>query len=185
MPTLINTLGAADANSFVATVAEATALLDHELIARSAWDAADDEERSKALITAARQLNLIIDWRGTPRTTTQAMAWPRYDYVAYGGVKYGPDADLIDFPATWPALLPKAQAMLAAHLLERKASGSVMGGVDTSGTIKRMKAGSVELEYRDGATFVAGYSIPDEIFAMLAPWGDRIDRQQDQTLLTR
>lgn len=170
MPTLISTLGASDANSYVATIAEATALLDGQLIARTAWDAATDDDKIRGLITAARVLDTVLVWKGSPKTDTQAMVWPRYGYHALGGVKYGPGVTTVNFPTTWPPRLPLAQALLAAHLMERASGGQGVGQVDGNATIKRIEAGSVKLEYKDGATYVGGFSVPDEIFVLLQDW---------------
>jgi hypothetical protein len=172
MPTLIATLGAANANSYVASVADATAILDSELYARTAWDNADEDTRTRALITAARMLDQALLWKGIRATSTQALEWPRVSFARYNGVKYGPHAMIAAFPSTFPYYLPRMQTLLAASLLERQASGQAPGQVTTKGTIKRMKAGSAEIEYKDGTeTYVAGHSIPSEILMMAGPWG--------------
>lgn len=174
MPTLINTVGSADANSYVADVAEAGALIGQELVARTAWDAADATDKERALITAARGINAGILWKGERKTTTQAMEWPRVSYEGRGYVKYG-YVDGYDFPETWPVNVPRMQALYAVALLERRAAGQVSGGVDSTASIRRMKAGSVEIEYREASSFIAGYTFPDDLLAMAAPWGTRRD----------
>lgn len=74
MPSVIETPGAANANSFV-SVAEATTYLD----ARpniAAWTAADADAKARAVITATRLLS-PLSWRGSRVTSTQALSWPR------------------------------------------------------------------------------------------------------------
>lgn len=172
MPALIATLGATDANSYVASVAEATAILDSELYARAAWDATTDTLRERALITAARMLDAAIAWEGVRATHTQVMEWPRVSPYRLGYVKYGPHVGDVAFPTTIPHYLPRMQTLLAASLLERMAANQTPGTVNTTGAIKRLKAGNNEIEYRDSVdTFVSGYSIPAEILLMAAPWG--------------
>jgi len=49
-----------------------------------AWDAAADELKTQALITATNVIDNIFYWRGVAMTTTQPLQWPRgYAYNNY------------------------------------------------------------------------------------------------------
>jgi len=74
MPTVIATVGASNANSFV-TVAEGDTYCDARLNA-SAWTDAEDDDKAKAVIEATRELSAKM-WVGSKSTTAQALAWPR------------------------------------------------------------------------------------------------------------
>src|SRR5678810_157099 len=74
MPTVVATVGASNANSFV-TVAEGDTYCDARLNA-SAWTDAEDDDKAKAVIEATRELSAKM-WVGSKSTTAQALAWPR------------------------------------------------------------------------------------------------------------
>lgn len=178
MPTLI-VVPAANANTY-ASLATAETLLSEELVARAAWDAAVQADKERALISAARQLDAAADWQGGVFESNQPLAFPR-DYVEDGDGRFtsGPDV---------PAAIAQAQVLLAASLLERKAGGQVAGGVDGTAAIKRLQAGSVEIEYRDQGVnvgFIAGRNVPDEIWSRVADYGTRKDGTGAMTRLAR
>lgn len=74
--TLVTTIGGASANSYV-TLDEAETYLDTVLEA-DAWEAATAPRRTRALLQAARRLQ-DENWIGERATSTQALAWPRFD----------------------------------------------------------------------------------------------------------
>ena len=88
--TLVTTIGGASANSYV-TLDEAETYLDTVLEA-DAWEAATAPRRTRALLQAARQLQ-DENWIGERATSTQALAWPRFDASkpdsAIGAYGYG------------------------------------------------------------------------------------------------
>ncbi|MBL4793674.1 MAG: hypothetical protein JKY97_12200 [Citromicrobium sp.] len=92
-------------NSYV-TLAEANALADTRLFAGS-WDAATDDTRERALITATALLDRL-QWKGRPLVATQPLAWPR-----------APDARPYGYPLTTdiPQGITTATVELAIHLL--------------------------------------------------------------------
>lgn len=71
---LITTVGGDAANSY-ATLAEAEAYHDLNL-GSEAWFAAEEGDRIRGLVKAARRLN-SENWIGERVTTTQKLAWPR------------------------------------------------------------------------------------------------------------
>jgi hypothetical protein len=74
--TIVATVGAANANSFV-TDAEMTAYCEARLNA-SVWTGADAQ--LPALVEATRDLSLLA-WKGYRATAVQALAWPRTEVV--------------------------------------------------------------------------------------------------------
>lgn len=168
MPTIILP-PALNANSWVSLLA-AEAILDDMLVARDEWDVASDDDRARALISAASGLAHGIAWHGAPSTLGQALPFPRITSAACDGHMYG--------ASEIPLRVQQAQVLYAASLLTRLAAGQVSGGVDATAALKRVKAGSVEVEYRDGDTgvpYVAGRSIPDEVYAYVSCLGERED----------
>ena len=73
MPTVVDTVGAADANSYLSVVA-ATAILD-ERLGSSAWTEASADDKARALITATRDID-SLRFSGRQYTSTQALWFP-------------------------------------------------------------------------------------------------------------
>ena len=80
--TIIATEGAANANSYL-TVAEAESYLeahkDYDV-----WSALDDEAKKAALVSATRELDLLI-YAGRKSTQSQSLQWPRIGIVDRDG----------------------------------------------------------------------------------------------------
>lgn len=80
--TIDETVGGENANSYV-TLAEADAFFEEQALS-TAWDAAADDDKNRALISATRRLDQE-DFRGVPvnsltgkaSSDTQALQWPR------------------------------------------------------------------------------------------------------------
>lgn len=77
MPTVIATVGASDANSYV-TVAEANHFFS-EQFGYSQWGVASAADREGCVITASRSLDAYMAWSGRPTYDDQSMGWPRVD----------------------------------------------------------------------------------------------------------
>jgi len=73
VPTVVDTVGAADANSYLSVV-DATAILDERLGA-SAWTDAAPDDKARALIMATRDID-SLRINGQPYTSTQALQFP-------------------------------------------------------------------------------------------------------------
>lgn len=112
MPTIIATLGAADANSLL-TVAAADAYFDLGL-GGGAWAELDDEDKQRALVSATRNFQAIT-WQGSPTTGIQALAFPRY----YQGASDG---------TTIPANVLAALCEHALDLALTNAAGTLVDG---------------------------------------------------------
>jgi hypothetical protein len=89
-----------------ASLADANTIADSRLFA-SAWSAATDDTRGKALATATALLDRMR-WQGRPIAPTQPLAWPRV-----------PDRCPHGYPmvAPVPAAIVTACVELAIHLL--------------------------------------------------------------------
>ena len=73
--TLIETSGAADANTYI-SAADADTYFESRVGGLS-WDDIDSEEREKALVHATRVLDYSYDWSGYKTDDEQALDWPR------------------------------------------------------------------------------------------------------------
>lgn len=154
--TLDATVGGEDANTYV-LLADAQTFFDARLHS-SAWDdAADDDTRNRALVTAARLLDQF-DYVGTQADpdTPQALAWPREGYDLTGAEL---DSDAI------PQAVVDAQCVVALALL---ASGTTDPlAVATLSGLKSVQSGDDRVEFRDtptggaGTTLGAGYLPPE------------------------
>jgi hypothetical protein len=148
------TVGGVSANSYASLAEAATYFTGHAHM--EAWDDATDDERNRALVTAARLLDTHVEWAGWPVTETQARAWPRSGLLYTSGY--------VVSSAVIPTPLKYAQFELAQYLLTTDPSAAS----DTAG-IKRVKAGAIEVEF-DGS--VTGFeAIPDHVWALIKPWG--------------
>jgi len=81
------TVGGEDSNSYV-TVSEADTYFENRTHA-SAWEQLENKE--SYLITASKQLDWYISWKGTKQYDEQAMDWPRSDALSSSGVEYPED----------------------------------------------------------------------------------------------
>lgn len=88
MPTLDATVGGADANTYI-TLANANTYFDERLYVDD-WTDASDDDKSRALIMAARRFNQC-DWQGAKSASSQALAWPRQDTFDEDGNQYASD----------------------------------------------------------------------------------------------
>lgn len=73
---ITSTIGGASSNSYL-TVSEGTTLSE-ALLGTLVWTTATTDQRTRALIMAARYLD-ELDWVGERATITQSLAWPRKD----------------------------------------------------------------------------------------------------------
>lgn len=146
------TVGGASANSYL-TVDEADAVLEGRLHT-DAWDAATTAQKEAALRMATRILDSRVCWLGTVAASTQALVWPRTGLLLRTGAATAADAI--------PTAVQEATAELALMLLSSdvtvESDASVQG-------LTRLKAASVELEWRDaGATW---QTVPRNVLALI------------------
>jgi len=152
--TLVATPGAANANSYCD---EAFATAYHEAHPYGAtWTDGDAETKKACLITATRLLDEQFDWFGRVVNDTQRLLWPRDGVYDLNG--YEIDDEVI------PEKLQQATAELARLLL---ASDRTADNDAEAQGIKRVKAGSVEVEFDNPQS----KTIPDAVVAMVGHLG--------------
>lgn len=176
MPITIKaTPGASDANSF-ATQAEINTILAERIPFDPPWETTGDEAARK--IITARYLierefsgrkRLVREkgkspyyiigraWTGTIASDTQALSWPRIGMVD----RYGRAID----SAIIPDDLKRAQAELAGQLHTDR---SLDSDIIVQG-ITKIKAGPVELGFRDDIDLSTSYAIPQAVFDIIPP----------------
>lgn len=156
---IVATPGASNANSYC-TKAEADTYHEGHPYS-STWDAATDDQKNRALVTATRLLDERYQWVSWPTDEAQALQWPRtgvMDFLYLSEI----DSDAI------PAKLKEATAELARQLLasDRTADSQV----ETQG-ITSMSAGSVSFSFKDSVTAKV---MPDAVRNMIPSWWGRL-----------
>ena len=152
MPTIVTTVGAANANSYVA-VADADTYMASRLHAEAWVDDADNTEKEAALIWAARLIDTTVRFNGTKVTSTQSMAWPRAGLTDESGYDVSENAI--------PQIIKYLQMELALLLLttdRTKESQAAAAGLTS------LRAGPVSLSFKDE---IQVKQVPDTLMAML------------------
>jgi hypothetical protein len=147
--TIVATPGAADANSY-ATLDEAASYFEVRLH-DEAWESAATEDQKAALVWATRLIDgfdpcpdlpsTLGPWTGTVSSATQALAWPRTGMTDSNGRAIA--STVIPNQLKW-AEFEQALALLKADRTLESAAGAQ--------GITRLKAGSVELGFKDEIT---------------------------------
>lgn len=173
--TIVSTPGAANANSF-ASQAEINTILAERIPFDPPWVTIGDEAARK-IITArylierefsgrkqlvrekGKAAYYIIGriWTGTIASTTQSLSWPRIGMVDRYGREIAIDAI--------PNDLKLAQSELAGQLHTDR---SLDNDIVIQG-ITKIKAGPVELGFRDDMDFSPSYAIPQAVFDIIPP----------------
>lgn len=157
--TLVATAGAANANAYI-TLAEFNTYLDSCLHTSAAVTAATDDTKNRAIATATRLLDELIEWDGEPtEADTQALQWPRADLEDDKGEDLDED--------TIPQRLKNATAEFARYLIDsdRTAENATDG-------IVAMSVGSVNLQFSETAP-PERKPIPDAVWQMISLWGKK------------
>jgi hypothetical protein len=156
------TPGGVSANSYC-TVAEASDIL-YARLGTEAWFAEGwpPDRRGAVLMWATQLLDSLMIWRGTPTTTTQALAWPQTGQVDSLG-------RAID-PQVVPPVIKTATAHYALALMQEAMQG---GGITPRAPLRRRKIGAMEIEYQPPTTVTRAASsvLPAEVQALLQPFG--------------
>lgn len=164
--TLVTTPAAADANSY-ATLADGDAYHEGHLYS-DLWTAAASGEKIAALVMATRLLDALPGaWTGAASTAEQALGWPRGSMLSRNGYSI-PSGEI-------PAALKWAEVEYARQLL-----GSDLTETNTiqAQGITRLKAGSVELSFKDPmsehdaaipANRALAGMVPDAVVMLLVP----------------
>lgn len=144
--------GLATADSYLSEAAADAYFSDHGSPAK--WTAATAPDKDAALRYAATYLNAYV-WVGSVFNRIQALAWPRNG-------AYDAEGRILDTGV--PQRVKDAQCELAlAHL-----SKSISAPLSRGGRIKAVKAGSVEVQYADGAPGVPTYPGVEDLLRGLA-----------------
>jgi hypothetical protein len=154
--TLDATVGGANANSY-ATVAEGTTYAEHRPYFEN-WTGATEDEQKQALIRATQLLDVHVQFDGVQASSVQALQLPRTGLKDRNG--YGIASNVLPVEAKY------ATIELANELL----GGDVTADADTA-SMKRVKAGSVEVEYAEGAG--AAMPLSDTVWLLVAHLGHR------------
>lgn len=142
MPTLVATVGASNANSYL-SVASADSIADG-MVGTLTWSTATSDNKIRALITATNGLE-TLGWVGSRATTTQALAWPRKDAKcgdkSYTASQIPREVELGTFDL--------ANALLGDPTILRSSASSkaLVTGVPNR-DLKRLKLDVMELEWR-------------------------------------
>lgn len=157
---VITTAGAKDANSY-ASLEDGNQY--HEGHPQGAtWTAATEDAENRALVTATRQMDAWFEWDGFVTYVDQALLWPRVGVVGRKGY-------LLDSKSI-PDIIRDATIELARSRL------SDAGPTDDADNISRLKAGPVDITFRDE---VATFVIPDAVLIMVKHIGTpRVARQR-------
>ncbi len=118
----------------------------------STWAAGTTAGKEEALRRATQYLDAEFIWIGAIASTTQALGWPRAGACDHEG------RDLSDMV---PVLVENACAELAKEAL----SGALLTVEGRDDRAKRVKAGSVEVEYMNGAGSQKAYKLASLILA--------------------
>lgn len=141
-----------DANSY-SSRADAQTYFDDRL-GSDAWEDATDNEKDQSLVTATRMIDRV-PFEGEKTSDSQPLEWPRTGATDKDGNEL-PDDEL-------PEVLLEAVYELALALLEQPTLAS---SVSTGSNIKRLKAGSAEIEYFKATT---GTTFPLVVQKLLLP----------------
>jgi len=176
MPTLTTTAGSASANSFC-SVSEADSYFDTVLNATD-WIEATEDDKGRALIMATRFLDNLVEWKGVPTSSEQALKWPRrgvitrvsgtgggmiqyYSPITGGGI-YTP----LQVELPWdeiPQFLKEATAEFARSLL---ASDRV--DERDSGNISSIEIPGLTIGYLGSGSNSKRKFIPPQVYDMIA-----------------
>ena len=128
------TVGGTDSNSYV-TVAEAdTYFCGHPFYSVN-WNDLTEAQKESYLMMATRVLTTLC-WTGAATSAEQSLAWPRTGMKGAGG---------------WPlsdSAIPKEIKYMTYEMANKlRADGTVASSSTSDQGLKRVKAGSVEIEY--------------------------------------
>lgn len=140
--TLVATAGSGSANSYLSVAAADT--IAATMLGTLAWASATTDNKSRALITATRGLDLLV-YVGTRASDVQALAWPRSDVQ-----KDGVLLDSTTIPeALQYATFDLAEALLAKPTLLKSDpnTSALVPGVQNR-DLQRLKLDALEIEWR-------------------------------------
>jgi len=120
----------------------------------SVWSAAATPAKEAALRKATQFLDATFIWIGALHDTAQALNWPRSG-------AYDPEDRQLDNSV--PVMVENATAELALEAI----SSALVSTQSRDDQVKKAQAGSVSVEYEDGASFQKSYALAERIVAPL------------------
>jgi hypothetical protein len=164
--------GVATANSYL-NVADWKVYADNQ-----GWDysAFTDPQITTALIRAAKAIDAWLNWFGVRAYgRNQGLQWPRKsgsivngEFVADPYLATVVDREGIAIPVNEiPLAIKSAQSEAAWR--ELQSPGSMQPDLERGGSIKRVKAGSVEIEYADSASAGTNFNSISALLDTLIP----------------
>jgi len=169
--TIVATPGADDANSYIDTDA-AEDYFDLRAPTAPNWLAeTEEDDKARALITATRLLDQMVDWDGDVASETQALSWPRYGLVDANGIEIAGD-ELPD-ELKW-AICEFAETLLVS---DRTADLATQG-------ISALSVGSVSIDFMSGQPPVRAV-LPDIVWDYVSRWGTRRDISSGSATIVR
>ena len=151
MPTIVETVGATNANSYV-SLSEAEDYMETRLH-KTAWEDAGSGEKEAALIWAGRIIDRTIRFNGTKVSSTQSMAWPRAGLTDGSGYEVSQTAI--------PVIIKDLQIEMAFLLLSSDRTAENEAG---AAGLTSLRAGPVSLSFKDEITVK---QVPDTLIATL------------------
>jgi hypothetical protein len=125
--------GVEDANAYVLVADADTYMSDR---ARAAWASLETPQKQAAIIEATMYLDATFYWIGEIASSSQTLLWPRVNAEDREGRSYDDQ-------------VPQRVKDACCELAWIARSGSLMP-TETEASIKKVKAGSVEVEYQSG-----------------------------------
>lgn len=156
--TLDITVGGDTANSYV-SLAEADAYCDTRLYAGVWTNETDVDTRARALISATARIDQA-SFAGLRHTTTQRLAWPRFDVR-------DPDTRVLILTTEIPRAIKEATVEYAMVLLAAQADLAITSTVSAYRSLAL--PGGLKLDFRDDAPR-AGDALPPVVIRLLAPY---------------
>jgi hypothetical protein len=179
---IIATEGAANANSYIDLAGAMTYFGDR--LHKDDWANASANDRTAALLWAAKILDSRVSWNGTKATATQAMDWPRAYVEDKDAALLPPDqvyaTSVIYLDATKvPQFVKDAQCELALSLLS--ADRSIDS--DTDG-LSALSVGSLSVSYFGGSK-KSEATLPKAVRELLNGYGTFDNGSGSKTLKLR
>ena len=133
------------------TVAEADIALAVEVNRRAAWNALSTNEKARMLVASTRRID-FFQFKGVRANPGQETKWPRQND---GDAESLPD-DVVSSGTTIPDPIEEATALLAGTIAQNPAAASVQHPNAGRESIKKVKAGTAEVEFFNSQATSAG-----------------------------
>lgn len=155
---LVTTAGSALANAYVDLATADQYHLDRPPVGTT-WVTASTDQKTAAILWATKLMDRMWYWNGYPTDAVQALLWPRGGMLKPNGWEY---VDLHVIP-------PELQQATAEYARQLLVSDRVGDSAIETGGITSVKAGSVEVHFKDS---VFSKPVPDAVFDLIPPnWG--------------